>query len=82
MKKTWLWCLLGMLSLGSTSLSQAQQPSGEIEKAIAALEGQWMESQRTNNPDLVAPLLADKFVNTSTERHGHCDGRLQRQGYR
>jgi ketosteroid isomerase-like protein len=46
---------------------QAQQTSGEIEKAIAALEGQWMESQRTNNPDLVAPLLADKFVNTSTE---------------
>jgi ketosteroid isomerase-like protein len=48
-------------------MSQAQQTSGEIEKAIAALEGQWMESQRTNNPDLVAPLLADKFVNTSTE---------------
>jgi hypothetical protein len=67
MKKTWLWCLLGVLSLGSASLTQAQQSSGETEKAIAALEGQWMESQRTNNPDLVAPLLADKFVNTSTE---------------
>ena len=67
MKKTWLWCLLGVLSLGGTSVSQAQQTSGETEKAIAALEGQWMESQRTNNPDLVAPLLADKFVNTSTE---------------
>jgi ketosteroid isomerase-like protein len=66
MKKTWLWFLLGVLSLGSTSMSQAQT-SGEIEKAIAALEGQWMESQRTNNPDLIAPLLADKFVNTSTE---------------
>ena len=67
MKKTWLWCLLGVLSLGSTSMSQAQQSSGEIEKTIAALEGQWMQSQKTNNPDLVAPLLADKFVNTSTE---------------
>ena len=67
MKKTWLWCLLGVLSLGSTSMSQAQQSSCEIEKAIAALEGQWMESQKTNNPDLVAPLPADKFVNTSTE---------------
>jgi ketosteroid isomerase-like protein len=48
-------------------MSHAQQSSGEIEKAITALEGQWMQSQRTNNPDLVAPLLADKFVNTSTE---------------
>lgn len=67
MKRTWLWCLLGVLSLGSISMSQAQQSSGEIEKAIVALEGQWMQSQRTNNPDLVAPLLADRFVNTSTE---------------
>jgi ketosteroid isomerase-like protein len=67
MKRTWLWCLLGVLALGSTAVSQAQQTSGEIEKAIAALEGQWMQSQKTNNPDLVAPLLADKFVNTSTE---------------
>jgi hypothetical protein len=67
MKRTWLWCLLGVLSLGSASMAQAQQASGEIEKAILALEGQWMQSQRTNNPDLVAPLLAEKFVNTSTE---------------
>jgi hypothetical protein len=59
MKKTWLWCVLGVLSLGSTSIAQAEQTNGEIEKAIATLEGQWMESQRTNNPDLVAPLLAD-----------------------
>ena len=66
MKRTWLWCLLGVLSLGGTSMSQAQQSSGEIEKAIVALEGQWMQSQKTNNPDLVAPLLADRFVNTST----------------
>ena len=34
---------------------------------VAALEQQWLQSQKTNNPDLVAPLLADKFVNTSTD---------------
>lgn len=67
MKKAWLWCVLVVLSLGSASISQAQQTSGEIEKAIVALEGQWMESQKTNNPDLLAPLLADKFVYTSGE---------------
>jgi ketosteroid isomerase-like protein len=66
MKKTLLWCLIGLLSLGSAARSQAQQ-TGATEKAVAALEEQWLQSQKTNNPDLVAPLLADKFVNTSIE---------------
>lgn len=65
MKRTSLWCLLALLSLGSSSLSQAQQASGAIEKSILALEDQWAQSEKTNNPDLVAPLLADKFVWTS-----------------
>ena len=65
MKRTWLWCLLPLLSLGSASLSQAQQASGATEKAILALEDQWVQSQKTNNPDLVAPLLADMFVETN-----------------
>ena len=46
-------------------MSQAQQASGATEKAILALEDQWTQSQKTNNPDLVAPLLADKFVETN-----------------
>lgn len=40
---------------------------GGTEKAVAALEHQWLQSQKTNNPDLVAPLLADKFVNTARD---------------
>ena len=67
MNKTWLWCLLASLSLGSATLAQAQSASGATEKAVAALEDQWMQSQKTNNPDLVAPLLADKFVDTNSE---------------
>ena len=35
------------------------------ESAVAEQEKQWAQSQKTNNPDLLAPLLADKFVNTS-----------------
>jgi ketosteroid isomerase-like protein len=62
-----LWCLLGLLSVGSTSLSQAQQSNGAIEKAVAALEIQWLQSQKTNNPDLVAPLLADTIVSTGND---------------
>jgi ketosteroid isomerase-like protein len=66
MKKPLMWCLIGLISLGSAARSQAQQ-TGMTEKAVTALEEQWLESQKTNNPDLVAPLLADKFVSTETD---------------
>ena len=66
MKKTKLWCLIALISLGSAAWSQAQS-TGEIEKAVTALEQQWLQSQKANNPDLVAPLLADKFVETSSD---------------
>ena len=66
MRKTMLWCLIALISLGSAAWSQAQS-TGEIEKAVAALEQQWLQSQKTNNPDLVAPLLADKFVDTGSD---------------
>jgi ketosteroid isomerase-like protein len=67
MKNTRLWCVLGLLSLASAAVSQAQQTSGATEKAVMALEDQWLNSQKTNNPDLVAPLLADKFVSTDND---------------
>jgi len=66
MKKSLMWCLVGLLSVGSAVLSRAQQ-TGESEKAVAAQEQQWLQSQKANNPDLVAPLLADKFVSTSSD---------------
>ncbi|MDP9088295.1 MAG: nuclear transport factor 2 family protein [Pseudomonadota bacterium] len=67
MKNTQVWCLLGLLSLVGAAGSQAQQPSGVTEKAVMALEDQWLKSQKTNNPDLAAPLLADKFVSTGND---------------
>jgi ketosteroid isomerase-like protein len=66
MKKVLMWCLVGLLALGSAAKSQAQTTGG-TEKAIAALEEQWLQSQKTNNPDVVAPLLADKFVSTGAD---------------
>ena len=66
MKKVLMWCLVGSLALGSAAKSQAQTTGG-TEKAVAALEEQWLKSQKTNNPDLVAPLLADKFVSTGAD---------------
>ncbi len=65
MKRTWMWCLIVFLALGSAAWSRAQ--TGGTEKAVAALEQQWLQSQKTNNPDLVAPLLADKFVSTGND---------------
>jgi uncharacterized protein (TIGR02246 family) len=55
-----------LFSLGSAALSQAQA-TGATAKNVAALEQQWLQSQKTNNPDLVAPLLAEKFVSTSSD---------------
>src|SRR6202140_4453388 len=66
MKRTWMWCLVALLSLGTTMRLQAQTTGG-TEKAVAALEQQWVQSQKTNNPDLAAPLLADKFINTGAD---------------
>jgi ketosteroid isomerase-like protein len=60
-----VWCVLGLLALTGAALSQ--QSSDGTEKTIASLENQWLQAQRTNNPDLVAPILADTFVYTDGE---------------
>jgi len=44
----------------------AQKNAG-VEKSVADLEQQWLKSQRTNNVDLLEPLLADGFISTSSE---------------
>jgi uncharacterized protein (TIGR02246 family) len=62
MNKKWLGCVLVALALAGVSWSQ-----GATAKAVEALEQQWLQSQKTNNPDLVAPLLAEKFVGTGVD---------------
>jgi ketosteroid isomerase-like protein len=64
MRKMWIGCLLAALSVGSVAWSQTR---GDAAKAVAALEQQWLKGQKTNNPDLVAPLLADKIVITEAD---------------
>jgi ketosteroid isomerase-like protein len=65
MKRIWTLCLL--VSLALTSAAWSQGKSGGTEKDVAALEMKWMESQKANNPEMVADLLADKFVSTNPE---------------
>jgi len=67
MNRRVVYSLLGLVALGAAMASQAQMPMSETEKSVAALERQWMESQKTNNAELLAPLLAEKFVSTGTD---------------
>lgn len=66
MKHLQTWAMLGLISLVGAASAQAPQ-SGATEKAIVALENQWLKSQQTNNVDLAAPLFADKFVSTGPD---------------
>ncbi|HZQ94663.1 MAG TPA: nuclear transport factor 2 family protein [Candidatus Sulfotelmatobacter sp.] len=63
MKKSLTGVLLGLVLLAGTLWSQM----GKTEQAVTALEQKWLQSQKENNPDLIAPLLADKFVETTSE---------------
>src|SRR5260370_25990323 len=72
MKERAIWCLRALLSLVSVAGSQT---GGGTEKAVAALEQQWLQGQKTNNPDLLAPLLADKIV--VTEADGKVNGKAE-----
>lgn len=59
--------LIALLSLASAVWSQVAAAGDDVEKTVAALEQQWLESQRANNPDLVAPLLAGTVILTNSE---------------
>jgi len=67
MKRTLTRSLLGLVLLVSAAWSQDEKRGGETEKEVAALEQQWLQSQKANNPDLIAPLLAEKFINTGDD---------------
>ena len=66
MKKIFPWCAVALIFLAIAPWLLAQK-NAATEKAVADLEQQWLKSQRTNNVDLVEPLLADGFTNTSSD---------------
>ena len=66
MKRMLVRCVMAFVFLSGAVWSQAQTGDG-TKKAVTALEEKWLQSQKTNNPDLVAPLLADGFVETSSD---------------
>ena len=75
MTSKWLLSLLGMISFGAATWSHAQTSSVGTEKAVTELENKWLESQKTNNADLMALLLSDTYV--STRSHGQLRDKAQ-----
>jgi ketosteroid isomerase-like protein len=63
MKRGLLWCSAGLVLLASAAWSQTPG----TEQTVAALEEKWLQGQKTNNVDVIAPLLADKFVETLSD---------------
>ena len=60
MKRGLIWCSLVLILCASAAGAQ----TGGAEATVAALEEKWLQGQKTNNVDLIIPLLADKFVET------------------
>jgi ketosteroid isomerase-like protein len=55
--------------------AQDKKMGGGTEQAIAGLEQQWADAGKASNPDPIAPLLADNFVNT--DRDGTVNGKAE-----
>lgn len=62
-RRNLFWASLSLPIIASIGWTQTN--TNTTEKAVAALENQWAQAQRTNNVDLAAPLLADNFVQTT-----------------
>ena len=67
MKKTLVWCSVALMSLVVSVQAKDSKMGGGTEQAITGLEQKWVDSAKANNPDGIAPLLADNFVNTGSD---------------
>jgi uncharacterized protein (TIGR02246 family) len=65
-KRTWIWCFLGLMMFTSIAWSQASNKGG-AEQAVTDLEQKWLQASKTNNADLIAPDLADNAIFTTAE---------------
>lgn len=61
--KKLIWGSLALAMMLSGAAAQAA-PADVDEQAVTAAEQQWLKSQQTNNAELLAPLLAEKVVET------------------
>ena len=66
MKNQRAWYLLGVLGLAVVMNASAQEAT-DPHKAIMDLENQWLEADKTNNPDVIAAAISDKYLATTSE---------------
>ena len=65
--KQWTLCLMGLLAFGGIASSQAEPGAGGgVEKAILAMETQWLQAIKASNLDPVAANFDERFVNTDS----------------
>ena len=67
MKRTLVWCAVGLMSLIVAAQAKDKKMGGGTEQAVAGLEQKWVDAAKANNPDGIAPLLADNFVETGSD---------------
>jgi ketosteroid isomerase-like protein len=58
--------LLAAVALLGAAAAQSPQDTSTL-VAIMSLEETWLQSEKTNNTELLAPMLADNIVETTTE---------------
>jgi ketosteroid isomerase-like protein len=61
-----VWRVLGLLALAGAMNVLAQQGGGDTHKTIMDLENQWLQADKTNNPDMIAASISDKYVATTS----------------
>jgi ketosteroid isomerase-like protein len=67
MKRAFVWCAVALMSLMVAAQAQDKTMGSGTEQAIAGLEQQWTASGKASNSEAIAPLLADKYINTGSD---------------
>jgi ketosteroid isomerase-like protein len=67
MKKLLTWSLLAAFAVAGAAWAQTKADNSATEKAVRALEMQWLKGQQTNNAALVSPLVAENAIFTDAD---------------
>ncbi len=67
MKRILVWGAVALLWLMAAAQAKDKEMASGTEQAVAAAEQKWVDAAKASNPDMLAPLLAFDFVNTSSD---------------
>ena len=69
-KRSLMWVSFALVLIVGQPAAQTAAADSAVQ-AVTAAENQWLKSQQTNNVELLAPLLADKVIETTEEGKVH-----------